>query len=92
MTLFQRRPFAMRLLNAVLAEAALARGDRLVDDRRGHRLRHRDQLDVAGLAAGRLGGERYLLAHERKPLGDGGGACGASFHDCYLTGLRERVT
>ena len=32
MALLQRRPFRLRLLHAVLAEDALARGDRLLDD------------------------------------------------------------
>ena len=67
MARFQRRPFACRLLHAVLAEAALARADRLLDDGGGDGLGHGHQLDACGVAAGGLRREGDLLKHQAEP-------------------------
>ena len=61
MPLFQRRPFGMRLLHAVLAEHALTYRDRLLDDGSGDGLGHRDKLDALRLAPRGFGGEGDLL-------------------------------
>ena len=54
MALFERGPLCLRLLHPVLAEAALAGGDRLLDRLRQHGLGHRDER--RSLSASRAGG------------------------------------
>ena len=73
MARLQRRPFGLRLLHAVLAEAALARADRLLDDGGRHGLGHGDQLDACGIAAG------GLAPRERSPQATRLSRAGTSF-------------
>src|SRR5262249_38150685 len=68
MALFERRPFRLRLLHAILAEHALAGGDHRLDRIRAERLRNRDERHRAGIAASLAASARDLLAN----LGEGG--------------------
>jgi hypothetical protein len=62
--LYQSRPFAARLLHAILAEDALACVDRLIDRVSRNGLGHGDEPHCGGIAIGSLCGESDLLPDE----------------------------
>ena len=85
-------PFACRLLHPVLAEAALTRGDRLLDHLGRHGLGHRHQPYRLGIAIGGAGRKHDLLLDQAQAPSDVDiGGLGQT-HERYLTGFGGCVT
>src|SRR5580704_9013765 len=79
----ERRPFGLGLLDAILAEHALAGGDDRLDRLGAEGFGDRDQRDRRGVAPGIAASRRDLLAHRGNAL--------RSIHGFHLVNARSKT-